>query len=268
MLSGGGVCVLQRNTSLHRTPLCSPNSCAGAAAPSFPQPQGCCVHPQPDPPLQLPRAQPVLCLLGRVSPLRAWLPEPRPPQWGTSCKKVRGPPCLCTPWTLYSLRGARGRLVGPSEPRARMKLQRVGRGGGRAAPGAGHRPHDPRDSEHGGTGRARGSCQGARAGEGAGGKNKGSCGLGWSRARQGMGAAGSTPRGWGCLSESRDLGDGEGSWGGQAGGGDRRTGELGMDEPGRQQAGGPAMHRAAGGEERDGGAGKGWRGEQDGAGAG
>lgn len=128
------------------TPLRSPDSRTGATAPSLPQPQRWCAHPQSGPRLWLPRAQPVLCLPGRMSPPHPRPSEPGPPRWGSSCEKVHThtPPAhACTPWTFYPLLGSRGRLAGPSEPWARLKLQRVVGGGGRAAPGAGHRPHGP-----------------------------------------------------------------------------------------------------------------------------
>lgn len=128
------------------TPLRSPDSRAGAAAPSLPQPQRWCAHPQPGPRLWLSRAQTVLCLPGRMSPPHPRPSEPGPPDGAAParrCTPTPPPAHACTPWTFYPLRGSRGRLAGPSEPWARLKLQRVGGGGGRAAPGAGHRPHGP-----------------------------------------------------------------------------------------------------------------------------
>lgn len=64
-----------------------------------------------------------------------------------------------------------------------------------------------------------------------------------------MGAAGSTPRGRGCLSERRELGDGERR---ETGG---EMGKQAEELAGRDELGGSGMHRGAGGEERDGGAG-------------
>lgn len=72
-------------------------------------------------------------------------------------------------------------------------------------------------------------------------KNKGSCGLGWSRAQQGMGAAGSTPPGWGCCCKSQYVVE---KWGARVGEKHHSQGGGGLawELEGRERAEGPRMH--------------------------